>query len=211
MDFNKVLVFSPHADDGELGAGATIARFAEEGREIFYVAFSSAELSLPNELPKDTLKVEYAKAVEVLGVPAENRLILSYEVRSFPLHRQEILEEMVKLNERIRPDLVLVPCSNDFHQDHQTIHIEALRAFKKTSSIWGYEHPWNNLTFTSDIFVVLKQEHLEKKIASLKQYKSQDFRIYFNEKYIRALATTRGLQVDSAYAEAFELIRLLIK
>lgn len=211
MNFDKVLVLSPHPDDAELGAGGTIARFVREGKEIYYVAFSACEISIPSGFPQDTLKVEYKKAVEILGIPVENTLLLGYEVRSFPLHRQEILEEMVKLNEKIKPELVLVPSSNDLHQDHQTIHGEALRAFKKTSSIWGYEHPWNNLTFTTDIFVKLEQEQVEKKINALKQYQSQDFKVYLDERYIRALAYTRGAQIDFAYAEAFELIRLLVK
>jgi len=90
------------------------------------------------------------------------------------------------------------------------INQEALRAFKKNSSIWGYEHPWNNLTFTTDIFLKLENRHIEKKMEALKSYKSQDFRTYFDEKYIRALAYTRGTQVDFTYAETFELLRLLI-
>lgn len=211
MNYDKVLVLSPHPDDAELGAGATIARFVREGKETYYVAFSACEKSIPSGFPKDALKVESKKAIEILGIPTENTLFLDYEVRSFPLHRQEILEELVKLSEKIKPELVLVPSSNDLHQDHQTIHREALRAFKKTSSIWGYEHPWNNLTFTTDIFVKLDQEQVEKKINALKQYQSQDFRVYLDERYIRALAYTRGAQVDFAYAEAFELIRLLVK
>ena len=118
---------------------------------------------------------------------------------------------MIALNNQIKPDLVLVPSSNDIHQDHHTIYKEALRAFKKISSIWGYEHPWNNLTFTTDIFVRLEEEHVEKKIEAMKQYKSQEFRPYFDEKYIKALAYMRGTQVDYPFAETFELIRLLVR
>ncbi len=118
---------------------------------------------------------------------------------------------MIDLNKKIKPDLVLIPSSNDTHQDHQTIHQEALRAFKKTSSIWGYEHPWNNLTFTTDIFVRLEERHVKKKIEAMGQYKSQDFRTYFDEKYIKALAYTRGTQVDYSFAETFELLRLLVR
>jgi len=209
--FNKILVLSPHTDDGEIGAGGTIARFAEEGKEIHYVAFSSCEVSVPKDFPEDILKKECKKATEILGIKPENVILLDYEVRTFPLYRQEILDEMIELNEKIKPDLVLVPSSNDVHQDHQTVHREALRAFKKTSSIWGYEHPWNNLTFTTDIFIRLEEKHIKKKIEALKQYKSQDFRTYFDEKYIRALAFTRGAQVDYLFAETFELLRLLMR
>lgn len=209
MNFNKVLVLSPHPDDGELGAGGTIARFVEEGREVYYIAFSTCEVSIPNGFAKDVMKVECQKSTGQLGIPPDNLTMLDYEVRTFPAHRQQILQYLVDFNERIKPDLTLVPSSNDTHQDHQTIHYEALRAFKKTSSIWGYEHPWNNLTFTTDILVKLDERHLAKKIDALKHYQSQDYRPYLDKQYITALAYTRGTQVNCSYAETFELVRFL--
>ena len=39
---NRVLVLAPHTDDGELGCGGTISRMVEEGREVYYAAFSTA-------------------------------------------------------------------------------------------------------------------------------------------------------------------------
>jgi len=209
--FNQILVLSPHTDDGEIGAGGTIARFVEEGKEIYYVAFSSCEASVPKGFPEDVLKIECKKATSILGIKPENVILLEYEVRTFPLHRQKILDDMIALNRQIKPELVLVPSSNDIHQDHQVIYAEALRAFKKHASIWGYEHPWNNLTFTTDIFVKLEERHIKKKIEAMKQYESQNFRPYFDEKYIKALAYMRGTQVDYPFAETFELIRLLVR
>jgi len=209
--FSRILVLSPHTDDGEIGAGGTIARFVEEEKEIYYVAFSSCEASVPKGFPEDVLKIECQKATSILGIKPENVILLEYEVRTFPLHRQEILDDMIALNRQIKPELVLVPSSNDIHQDHQVIYAEALRAFKKNASIWGYEHPWNNLTFTTDIFVKLEERHIKKKIEAMKQYESQNFRPYFDEKYIKALAYMRGTQVDYPFAETFELIRLLVR
>ena len=43
----RVLVMSPHTDDAELGCGGTMARWIEEGAEVYEAAFSTAELSLP--------------------------------------------------------------------------------------------------------------------------------------------------------------------
>jgi len=209
--FSRILVLSPHTDDGEIGAGGTVARFVEEEKEIYYVAFSSCEASVPKGFPEDVLKIECKKATSILGIKPENVILLEYEVRTFPLHRQEILDDMIALNRQIKPELVLVPSSNDIHQDHQVIYAEALRAFKKNASIWGYEHPWNNLTFTTDIFVKLEERHIKKKIDAMKQYESQNFRPYFDEKYIKALAYMRGTQVDYPFAETFELIRLLVR
>ena len=209
MNFNRMLILSPHTDDGELGAGATIARFIEEGIEVYYIVFSSCGKSLPEGLPPDTLKKECRRATKILGTAADRLFLLDYEVRTFPTFRQDILEDLIEFKQKIKPDLVLVPSSSDVHQDHNTIHQEALRAFKKEASIWGYEHPWNNLSFTTDIFVKLEEKHVERKIEALKCYKTQVNKGYFDERYISSLAYTRGKQLDWPYAEAFELVRLL--
>ena len=209
MNFKRVLVLSPHTDDAELGAGGTIARLLDEGKEVYYVAFSGCETSVPNGLPKDTLREECKASGKEMGILPERLTIFDYKVRTFPEHRQQILEDLIKLRPIYQPDLLLVPSSNDSHQDHGVIYWEALRAFKKDSSIWGYEHPWNNLSFTTDIFVKLESKHLNKKLSVLKKYKSQVDKGYMDKDYIKALACTRGAQLDIPYAEAFELIRLL--
>ena len=209
MNVKKVLVLSPHTDDAELGAGGTIARFLEEGKEIYYVAFSGCENSVPEGLPRDTLRKECLSSTCKVGLNPEKVKLLSYQVRTFPEHRQDILEDLVKLRMQINPDLVLVPSSQDMHQDHYTICREALRAFKSDSSIWGYEHPWNNLTFTTDVFVKLTAQHMEKKLDALREYKSQKDRGYMNERNIQSLLWARGAQLNIEYAEAFELIRLI--
>lgn len=209
MNFRKVLVLSPHTDDGELGAGGTMARFVEEGMDVCYVAFSGCETSLPCEFPENTLRSECLKSTSSIGLPPENVSLLHYEVRTFPQHRQEILEDLVKLQRQFRPDLVLTPSSQDMHQDHGTIYWEALRAFKRDASIWGYEHPWNNLTFTTHIFVRLTEKQIERKLRALREYRSQSSRSYMEERNLRSLMWTRGAQLATEYAEAFELVRLI--
>lgn len=209
MNIDRVLVLSPHTDDGELGAGGTLARFIQEGKEIHYVVFSGCETSVPIGLPLDTLRNECQASTGIVGIRPDRLDLRHYRVRTFPEHRQEILEDLIKLKQKMHPDLVLVPSSRDMHQDHGTIYWEALRAFKRDTCIWGYEHPWNNLTFTTDIFVKLEPEHVEKKVQALREYKSQVHRSYMHERNIRALVVTRGAQLDIDYAEAFELIRLV--
>ena len=209
-DINKVLVLSPHTDDGELGAGGTIAKFLEQGIDIYYIAFSGCEASVPQGLPKNTLRKECKRSTKILGLKPDKVIIMDYEVRTLPEHRQEILEKLIKLKGEFQPEIVLVPSSHDMHQDHGVIYWEALRAFKKEASIWGYEHPWNNLSFSTDIFVVLNLKNMERKLKALKEYKTQKSKSYMDEKNIMALGSTRGSQLDQPYAETFELIRLIV-
>jgi LmbE family N-acetylglucosaminyl deacetylase len=207
--FDRILVLAPHTDDGEFGCGGTIARWIEEGKQVFYVAFSAAEKSVPSAYPSDVLRTEVKQATRILGIPPSNLTILDYEVRDFPEHRQHILDTMIGLKQELLPELVLLPSSFDMHQDHRTVYSEGLRAFKSLS-ILGYELPWNNLVFETKCFVRLSESHLQKKIKAVQCYKSQETRDYASEEFWRGLARTRGTQIGVLYAETYEVIRWMI-
>ena len=205
----KILVLAPHTDDGEFGCGGTIAKYVEQGAEVYYAAFSLAEESVPEPFPKNILEVEVKAATKVLGITPNHLLLFKYPVRRFAQFRQEILEDLVKLNKEIEPDLVFMPSLNDLHQDHTTIANEGLRAFKRTS-ILCYEMPWNNIIFSTQSFVKLNEFHINQKIKALKCYESQMGRPYASEEFIRSLAITRGTQIGVKYAEVFEVIRWIL-
>jgi len=206
--WRRVLVLAPHTDDGEFGCGGTIARLAEAGAEVRYVAFSIATKSLPAGFPPDTLAREVREAIAEVGLPPEQLTVHDFEVRSFPDRRQEILELLIGLWEEWPPDAVLQPSLGDIHQDHQVIAAEGLRAFKRTT-VLGYEIPWNTLNFNYQAYVALERRHVERKVAALARYESQQHRNYANPDYIWNLARTRGINVGREYAEAFEVYRLI--
>ncbi len=206
---NRVLILAPHTDDGELGCGGSIARLVSEGKEVYYVAFSICTRSLPPELPPDTLAKEVMKATAILGIPRERVILFDFDVRRFKEFRQDILEEMIKIKAKVEPDIVFIPSPTDIHQDHQVISEEGLRAYKNTSLL-GYELPWNNVSFNTRCFIKLNEKHIRTKLKALTAYKSQAHRQYLNEEFIRGLAATRGVQINSKYAEAFEMIRWVI-
>ena len=210
MNKERVLVLAPHTDDAELGAGGTIARFTEEGVSVKVVAFSTCVESLPADWPKDTLKQEMMRALPQLGVPAENITTLGFPVRRLNEHRQDVLEELVRIRRDYDPDLVFLPSGNDIHQDHQVLHQEGMRAFKM-NTLFAYELPWNQITFHSEVFITLEEKHVQKKIAALKCYDSQmeKYRPYFEEDFIRSWARVRGVQVNAGFAEVFEGLRII--
>lgn len=209
MDFKNVLVLAPHTDDGELGAGGFIAKLIEQGAKVTYVAFSTAEESVPDHLPKDILKTEVKAATAKLGVAAGNLIIFNYQVRKLNYVRQEILEELIKIRKYEKYDLVLMPSLKDIHQDHTTIAQEGTRAFKNTT-ILGYELIWNNLSFDTTCFVKLNHSHIESKFLALQCYESQSGREYMGRDFIFSLAKTRGVQIGAEYAESFEVVRWVI-
>jgi LmbE family N-acetylglucosaminyl deacetylase len=203
--FSRVLFLGAHTDD-EFGCSGALARFLDEGMDVHYAAFSPCEESVPPGFPRDVLRKESKAAATRLGIPARNWRLYSFRVRYFPEKRQDLLEELVRLRDEVKPDLLLVPATSDIHQDHQTVCREGIRAFKHIT-VLGYELPMNTITFKHACFIRLEEKHLRTKIASLACYESQKFRSYTEESFIRGLARVRGVQAGVDYAEAFEVIR----
>lgn len=177
---------------------------------VKYVAFSSADEALLGGFPAGTLKDELLTATSGLGIPSENVQRLRYKVSNFTPRRHEILEDMLNLRGSFDPDIVLVPSLNDLHQDHRTVAEECRRMFKMTS-VLGYGVPWKNISFDTLAFSVLDETQVSKKIDALLCYKSQMHRDYLNADFIRSPATTRGVQIAASFAEAFEVIRWIMR
>lgn len=206
--WERVLVLAPHTDDGEFGCGGTIARLLEEGADVRYVAFSIATKSLPEGFPPDTLAKEVRAATAAIGIPPDNLIVHDFEVRTFPDRRQDILELLIEMWEDWKPDAVFSPSLHDIHQDHQVIAAESLRAFKRTTLL-GYEIPWNILNFSYQAYVSLTKDHIERKVAGLACYESQQHRNYANPEHVWTRARTHGINVSRDYAEVFEVYRVV--
>jgi N-acetylglucosamine malate deacetylase 1 len=194
----NILAISAHTDDCELGCGGTIAKLVAEGNKVTSLAFSYAN--------EETLKDETKNAMGLLGV--ENCTILNFEIRNFLKYRQEILQVLYEYDNDNEYDLIFIPARFDMHQDHQVITQEAMRAFKKCTLL-GYELPWNNIQFTTNYFVRLQRMDVDKKIAALKCFHSQQEKNYFDGKFLLGLVRVRGVQIKTSYAEAFEAIRVV--
>lgn len=208
----KVLVLSAHTDDAEVGCGGSIIKFIEDRWDLLWVAFSVAEDSLPRNMPKDTLRKEFLSVLKMLNLKEKNYIIHNFKVRHLQENRQDVLEELVRIRRDFNPDLVISPSLHDYHQDHHVVANEAIRAFKTSASLIGYELPWNHITFDTNLFVKLNERHMHKKFELLQNYQSQfaQRKTYFSKEYIYGIAKVRGIQCNADYAEAFEVIRWII-
>jgi LmbE family N-acetylglucosaminyl deacetylase len=206
-----ILTVSAHADDAHVALGGTIKRFlSEDGNDIHYLGFSIAEESVPKGYPKDIVMTECLEGLTKLGVKKKNINLFRFPVRRMHDHRQDILEELNKIKNELQPDIVFMPSTEDIHQDHIVICQESIRAFRRTSSLYGYDFPWNVLTSQKlNFFIELKKEYLEAKINTLQCYGSQIAKQNncLTREYITSLAIERGNRIGVKYAEAFELIR----
>jgi N-acetylglucosamine malate deacetylase 1 len=200
MQFKKILAIAPHTDDIELGCGGLLSRYKDEA-DIDVVAFTSAQ-----PLSKGDPVEEFHSAMKLVNA---NVTFLNFEPRVLNEQRQRVLDYLWKLNKDNNYDVVFCPSSYDKHQDHQVIHEECFRAFKKTS-ILGYDLLWNCRTFSTDVFVTLEEKDLQLKFKMLDCYKTQGERVFMNKDYIYDIARTRGIQIGHKYAEAYEAIRIVL-
>lgn len=206
----RILCLAPHPDDIEFSCGASISRLIEEENEVWYVAFSPCTKSLPEGFRNDALYRELDRSCALMGIPGSHVIKHDFPVREFPAYRQEILEILVELKKEIQPDLVFLPNSQDVHQDHRQIHLEGIRAFKH-SCLLGYELAWNNLSFQSNVHIVVEESHLQTKVKAIQCYSSQEHRVYSQDSFVKGQAKMRGVQANAEYAEAFEGVRWIVR
>lgn len=208
---SRALFLAPHTDDVELGCGATLARCVEEAETVDIAVFSTAADSLPQGSSPNRLKLEFHEAMHQYCIPPDRIHVFDYKVRRLNYYRQDVLEDLVRLRNTIKPNIVFTPSGNDVHQDHEVVHNESLRAFKSVT-ILGYELPWNHFEFEARVFISVSEQHLALKIRALQAYESQlqKNRSYFDEEFIRGLARVRGVQQGVTYSEAFEMITLKV-
>ena len=195
----RILALSPHTDDAEFGAGASIARWVREGHDVTIWAFTNCGES--------ALREEFGWASCVLRVA--KTFVSDFSVRHFPERRQCILDRMILNRLERAPNLVICPSRSDTHQDHAVIAAEAVRAFKGVTTL-GYVLPWNTPTVSVSTWVPVTRADVERKIEALRCYKSQAHRPYATEDAVWAHARIGGLQAGCEFAEPFETIRSVI-
>jgi N-acetylglucosamine malate deacetylase 1 len=218
-----VLVVAPHGDDEVLGAGGTIARFADEGAVVTVVVLTGG---FPPDFPaggEDHIREEAIRAHKILNVRETVYLDFPAAALDTVPHR-DVNRELGKLYQRICPTYVFVPFMGDVHRDHQAAFQSAMVMCRPTGghlprSVLAYETisetNWNappvTPGFQPNTFVDIS-DYLERKIDAFQAYASQ-VKPYPHERSIetmRALAIMRGTTVHLRAAEAFVALRNII-
>jgi len=144
----------------------------------------------------------------VLGMPSEKVILGPFETRRFPHARQEILEYILDIRRKFRPEIVLTHTRNDIHQDHNTVMEEALRAFRG-ATVLGFDVLRSSYGFFPNFLVEVSEEDVEKKIAALAEYKTYTNRYYFSPEITRSTLIRHGALAERPYAEGFDILRIV--
>lgn len=225
-----ILFFGAHPDDVELGCGATIAKEVSLGKSVGIVDLTRGELGTRGTA---AIRDEEAKnAATVLGVSIRENLRMR---DGFFINDEAHQLEVIKMIRKYRPEIVICNAVEDRHIDHGKgsklvsdscflsglIKIETEidgidQAAWRPKLVYHYIQ-WKDL---KPDFVVDVSGFMDKKVASLMEYKSQFYDANSNEP-ITPIATKNfkdsilyraqdlGRLINSEYAEGFTVERYL--
>jgi LmbE family N-acetylglucosaminyl deacetylase len=220
----RIVVVAPHPDDEVLGCGGTIAKLAREGHDVFVVVATKAGPPLYTEAFLAQGRKELAAAHKVLGVKESFFCDLPAAALDVTPHGQ-VNKELSRLITELEPDTLFVPFFGDIHLDHQHIFLSALVAARpnqaayprkilayETLSETNWNAPYLTPGFHPNVFIDIT-ETLAVKLKAFACYQSQvkEFPHERSLTALEALAKLRGATVFCAAAEAFVLIREVIK
>lgn len=217
----RLTVIAPHPDDETLGAGGTIARFADAGIEVSVLIVSG---HLPPLYPPEafeTTRREAEEAMAILGTARTEFL----EIPATYVHQKPVAEVNGAINRFVRetnPEWVLLPFP-DRHIDHRTIFDASVVACRPVHAaaprvVLAYETlsetHWNvggiEPAFVPDFYINIS-DHLERKQRALNAYASQVHEAPSRSvEACTALAKFRGSQNGCGYAEAFKVVRIVV-
>lgn len=212
----KVLVFAPHNDDEVLGVGGTIAKYVEQGDEVFICEVTSGK----DQKRLENIKNEALLAHEILGVKDTYFLDLPV-VGLADIPTKDLNSGILKIVNEVKPNIAYIPHKGDMHIDHKLVAESAMVALRPVNNpelekILSYETlsetEWN-IPSADNIFVPNVwsdiSNTINKKIDAMKCYKSQlyDFPHPRSLKAIEALSNYRGSTINVQNAESFMLIR----
>jgi LmbE family N-acetylglucosaminyl deacetylase len=222
MGFPKrMVVIAPHPDDETLGAGATIARYADSGVEVSVLIVSG---HLPPLYPPEAFETTRREANAALKVLKAVRWDFA-EIPATKVHEAPVAELNGKVSRFLRdinPEVVLIPFP-DRHIDHRVIfdasvvacrpvHPQAPRLVLayETLSETHWNAPGIEPMFAPEFFVDTTA-YMDRKKAALECYASQLTSAPSRSvEACMALAKFRGSQNGCGFAEAFKVIRAVI-
>ncbi|HUR27734.1 MAG TPA: PIG-L family deacetylase [Planctomycetota bacterium] len=138
----RVLVFAPHADDEVLGCGGTILLHAARGDAVHVVIAFDGLLGLAAPWPRDTRRVEAARAASALGVAPYR--FLDHPEGHVPTaaEAESGARQLAALVDEFSPDVVYAPWPGEEHVDHRTLAqaVASARALcRRPVEWWGFE------------------------------------------------------------------------
>ena len=210
MRNKRALIIGAHPDDEILGVGGSIFKLQELGYDFYVLIMTKAYIP-------DWTK-EYLKWAEEVQKKVDKQVgIIKRYIFDYPtvmlnnIPHGDMTKEIKKVIDEVNPDLIFTHHC-DLNLDHEIVGHCTLAATRppNRAKVLAYEVPSSTELsphpFKPNFFIRLSKNHLEKKVQAYKLY-TKETKPSRSERKVRTLATKRGDDILSNYAEAFILLR----
>ncbi len=203
----RVLALGAHADDIEIGCGGLILHLLAGDRPV------AVDWCVLSASPERAREAEAGAAACLAGAVEATVTVAGFKDGFFPYDGAALKAWFETLKSRPRPDLILTHTRHDRHQDHREVCQLTWNTFRD-HLILEYEIlKYDGDLQTPNLYVPLKEERLERKIAILHEaFVSQRAKPWFEPESFRALARLRGVECASPtrFAEAFHAPKMVL-
>jgi LmbE family N-acetylglucosaminyl deacetylase len=193
----RILAIGCHADDIELGCGATILKLTRALPDVHvtWVVLSAREPRASEAADGAAAFLAHASSMDVR--------VHDFRDGFLPYVGAEVKEVFEGLKE-VEADLVLTHSRSDLHQDHRLACELTWNTFRN-HLVLEYEIPkYDGDLGTPSVFVPLDDDEVEEKLELLRTcYPSQADKHWFDPELFRSLLRVRGMEAGVRYAEAF--------
>jgi len=222
----QVLVIAAHPDDEVLGVGGTIARHVQQGDHVSVLVLTDGVTA--RHAVTEPQKEAAHKACRALGVQDVHFGDLP-DQRLDALPLLEVIRPISDWVKELHPQVVYTHHRGDANQDHRTVFsatlvaarpfgenpIERLLCYEVASST-EWAPSFADWAFLPNVFVDISAT-LEAKLAAIEAYREtfeSEVKPYPHPRSpeaIQVYAQHRGIAVGMQAAEAFVLVRELVK
>jgi len=211
MSKEKILLFCAHSDDQILGAGATMAKYAKEGKDIYTIIFSygfSSHLWLKKKVTAEMRAMESKKADKIIGGKSVVFLGLNEGNFAQELNDGGYHKRVSKLISNLKPNKIFTHAAEDPHPDHGAVHkfiMDIVTDLKYKCGVYSFDI-WNPIRFSKRDYpklVVNVSDTFKLKIQALKCFESQKIALFnlYPSVYLKAIIN--GWKNETSYAEVF--------
>lgn len=217
----KILIISPHLDDGVIGCGGLIAHAKQNDCEVFFLCITIGESR--QLVTGSTNENIQQKELDAAAKAADFNYKVLFTGEGFlrldTLAQKDLIDPIEDVIQEFKPDIVCIPSPESYNQDHRATYtacITALRPVPKTIRhftpiVLVFEEPytWTTGGLLKPNFYIDTTDVEEKKIKLMEMFKTQDRKPPYSrsrENLIHYMRI-RGSEAGLLSAEAYHLLR----
>ena len=220
----SILIISPHADDEIIGCGGLIAaaKYYESKVNVLYMTVGSSRQLITGKTEAETRLKEIKKVSKLGNFEYEILYINKNFVMLDTVPQKEIIDSIEDKIQIYKPDIVCIPFSGSYNQDHRATYTACITALRPIPQnirhfpklILEYEEPytWNCFEHFCPNAYLNTESFYNLKLQMMKKHKSQNRPDPFARSVnnLKRQMQIRGAECGYNYAEAYKILRCIL-